>query len=90
LVTWPFDFRDAFLGRKCCKLKCESQYESEEFRRVRKAQKIRLMLHGSPNMFTPFPPKPRHMHFRTYQKLRKKAGESERSALELRDQYYGK
>jgi hypothetical protein len=44
----------------------ESQQEPMHQRGLGKAQKIRMQLGGSPNMFEPFPDKPKGIHWRTY------------------------
>jgi len=36
-----------------------------------KAQKIREQLGGSPSMFDEFPPKPKGMHWKRYERLRR-------------------
>ena len=45
--------------------------EALHHRGVGKAQKIRMRLGGSPNMFEEFPDKPKGMHWRTYDRLRR-------------------
>jgi hypothetical protein len=50
-----------------------SQQEKPMFRNLRKSQKIRIRLGGSPDPFEPFPEKPRGMHRRTYLRLREEA-----------------
>ena len=57
--------------RKCGGLSYESQSEPSHYRALRKAQKIRVRLGGSANMTKPFPGRPRYMHWRTYQHLRR-------------------
>jgi len=55
--------------RKCRGLKYESQYQSPAFRILRRAQKIRRRL-GTPGPSgDPLPCKPRHMRWRTYNRL---------------------
>src|SRR5262249_17717053 len=57
--------------RHCYGLAYESQQESVHQRGLGKAQKIRLKLGGSPNMFEQFPDKPKGMHWKTYDRIRK-------------------
>jgi hypothetical protein len=55
----------------CYGLAYASQQESLHHRGLGKAQKIRMQLGGSANMFDAFPDKPRGMHWRTYNCLRR-------------------
>jgi len=48
-----------------------SQQEALHHRGVGKAQKIRMRVGGSPNMREAFPDKPKGMHWRTYDRLRR-------------------
>ncbi len=57
--------------RKCGRLSYESQNEPRYFGALRKALKIRGRLGGSADMTEPFPGRPRYMHRRTYQYLRR-------------------
>lgn len=62
-----------FLCRHCHNLSYESRNEGEIFRKLSKAQDIRLRLGGSANMFSSFPERPKGMHRKTYQWYRMKS-----------------
>ena len=58
-----------FLCRHCYDLTYTSRQESRKYGSLRKAQEIRQRLGGSANMTLPFPPKPKGMHWKTYERL---------------------
>jgi hypothetical protein len=60
-----------FACRRCYGLAYASQHEALHHRGLGKAQKIRMKLCGSPNMIESFPEKPKGMHWRTYDRLRR-------------------
>ena len=62
---------ELFACRRCYGLAYASQQESAHHRGLGKAQKIRMRLGGSPNMLDEFPDKPKHMHWLTYDRLRR-------------------
>jgi hypothetical protein len=61
---------ELFACRHCYGLAYASQRECLRLRGLGRAQKIRMQLGGSGNMFDDFPQKPKGMHWRTYLRLR--------------------
>jgi hypothetical protein len=76
-----------FACRRCYGLAYESQQETPMQRGVFKAQKIRMRLGGSVNLFEPFPEKPKRMHWCTYLRLRARAETAEYYSNELTMQW---
>lgn len=70
-----------FYCRHCHDLAYASSRESAADRGTRKAQNIRQRLGGSTNLMQPFPPKPKGMHWRTYDRLEAEAEAAHRVAL---------
>ena len=62
---------EKFACRHCYRLAYASQQEALHHRGLGKAQKIRIRLGGSPNMLEAFPEKPKGLHWRTYDRLRR-------------------
>jgi hypothetical protein len=57
---------------RCCQgLTYASQKQTPHLRLISKAMKIRMRLGGSPNLFDPFPDRPKGLHRKTYERLRK-------------------
>jgi len=71
-----------FLCRHCYRLAHASQGEGEWDRTLRRANKIKQRLGGDPGMAAPFPPKPKGMWWRTYERLRERAFDDEMRADE--------
>ena len=78
---------ELFACRRCWGLAYESQQETPMRRGVFKAQKIRMRLGGTVNLFEPFREKPKRMHWRTYLRLRARAEAAEHHSNELAIQW---
>jgi hypothetical protein len=61
-----------FLCRHCHDLTYSSQQKAHRHAALRRCQRIRQKLGGTPNMTEPFPSKPKGMHLKTYLRLRGK------------------
>jgi hypothetical protein len=59
-----------FACRQCHGLVFASQLETVRFRGLGRARKIRMRLGAAPDLFGPFPEKPKKMHRKTYEHLR--------------------
>ena len=70
-VTKLYGAGRLFACRHCYGLAYTSKQESAHHRGLWKSQKIRMQLGGSPSMLDEFPYKPKGMHWRTYQRLRR-------------------
>ena len=66
-----------FACRHCYRLAYASQLESAQQRGLWMSQKIRMRLGGSASMLGEFPEKPKGMHWRTYDRLRRMHDEAE-------------
>ena len=70
-VTKLYGAGRLFACRHCYGLAYASQQESAHERGLLKSQNIRMRLGGSPNMLEEFPDKPKGMHWRTYDRIRR-------------------
>ncbi len=74
-----------FLCRHCYRLVHASQSEGGLDRTLRRANAIRQRLGGDPGMAAPFPPRPKSMWRRTYERLHRRTFEIEMRAEEAMD-----
>jgi hypothetical protein len=63
--------------RRCAGLRYASQYEPKERRALERAKAIRVALGGEAGLIHPFPERPRGLHARTYERLRREVQEIE-------------
>ncbi|MGI5818391.1 MAG: hypothetical protein ACOX9R_09875 [Armatimonadota bacterium] len=78
-----------FLCRHCYDLRYETQYMHEADRLRAKAQAIHERLGGDGNLVWGFPPRPRGMHRRTYERLRWEGEFADTAALVMTLQRFG-
>lgn len=74
-------YSEPFYCRACHGLTYQSTRENGPERGLRRAQNIRQQLGGSADLTAPFPPKPKGMHWRTYERLWREARASEAEYL---------
>jgi hypothetical protein len=70
-----------FACRECKRLAYPSQREDPRHRPITMASRIRQQLGGSASLAQPFPPKPKGMHWTTYERRRARAVAYERRSL---------
>ncbi len=67
--------------RVCARLGYRTQMQKSAVRGVERAKKIRAALGGRPGLVHPFPPRPKGMHRRRYDELRREVEDLERAYL---------
>lgn len=87
-VTCIYAAGKYFLCRHCYGLNHQSQHENYSDRQLSKAQSIRTKLGGSGSLASPFPSKPKGMHWKTYQKLHLQSMRSEGYYLQKMDRHF--
>jgi hypothetical protein len=78
-----FDGLGAFVCRRCLDLGYACQQQAPRWRPMLRAQSIRRRLGGSGSLMDDFPEWPRYMHWKTYEKLRRKSIVAEQRALSV-------
>jgi len=69
--------REIFACRQCHELTYQTQREPYWMRNILRAKKIRKTLGGDTGLLASYPPKPKGMHWRTYEKMCLEIEESE-------------
>jgi hypothetical protein len=78
---------DFFACRRCHGLAYASQSQPMRHRVIAKAQKIRMRLGGSRSGLGKFPEKPKGMHWRTFERLRRSHDEAQARSMTDTSQY---
>jgi hypothetical protein len=78
-----FDGVSAFVCRQCLGLGYACQQQAPRYRPMLRAQSIRRRLGGDGSLMDPFPERPRYMHRKTYEKLRRKGIAVEKRAISV-------
>lgn len=89
-VTCIYGAGKYFLCRHCYGLNYQTQHEGFYDRQLSKAQGIRKKLGGSVSLASPFPEKPKGMHWKTYWQLRDQAMRDEMSYYQKMDKYFSR
>ena len=89
-VTCIYGKGKYFLCRHCYGLNHQTQHEGYYDRQLSKAQSIRKKLGGSASLDSPFPEKPKGMHWKTYWRLYNLSMSGEASYYQKIDKYFSR
>jgi hypothetical protein len=78
-----------FFCRHCYNLTYSRQQENRQDRFMRKARKIRKRIGGDDNLANLFPVKPKHMHWKTYWRLREESEQASNLSILIIGQRLG-
>jgi len=87
-VTSIYASRTYFLCRHCCGINYQSQHEDYNDRQLSKAHNIKTKLGGQAGIATPFPPKPKGMHWKTYYRFQMRTMKGEASYMQKMDRFF--
>lgn len=68
-VAILYDHPQGFRCRNCCRLDYQSHRERNWDRKLRRSRHLRAKVGGGVNLIEPFPPRPKGMHWATYDQL---------------------